>query len=209
MATRDGATVHLHCVVKTTPSDASSNVLRGCMMNITELKKAQESLARRAEELSASNGELRQFASIASHDLKEPLRMVSFYTQLLAKRYKGKLDSDADEFIGFAVEGATRMGDLIKNLLEYSRVSVRKREVAPTDCEAVFRLSIENLRVALGESGATVTHDPLPEVIADPSQLGQVLQNLVGNAIKYRSKGRGRLRFTYRFGRSRRSGSFR
>jgi len=190
MASRNGATVHLHCVVKTAACDAGANVLRGCMMNITELKKAQESLARRAEELSASNAELRQFASVASHDLKEPLRMVSFYTQLLAKRYKGKLDSDADEFIGYAVEGATRMGDLIKNLLDYSRVSAVKREVAPTDCEAVFGKSMENLRLALGECGAAVTHDPLPEVVADASQLGQVLQNLVANAIKYRCKDR-------------------
>jgi PAS domain S-box-containing protein len=191
MTARDGATVHLHCVVKTAAcDDAGARVFLGWMMNITELKKAQESLARRAEELSASNAELRQFASIASHDLKEPLRMVSFYTQLLAKRYKGKLDADADEFIGYAVEGATRMGDLIKNLLEYSRISAAKREVAPTDCEAVFCRSIENLRLALHECGAAVTHDPLPEVIADASQLGQLLQNLVGNAIKYRSSER-------------------
>jgi len=157
------------------------------MVDITELKKIQRSLARHAEALSASNAELQQFAYAASHDLQEPLRMVSFYTQLLAKRYKGKLDADADEFIGYALEGSIRMGELIKHLLEYSRVGARKAEFAPTDCEAIFRESLINLQVAVGESGATVTHDPLPVVTGDASQLGQVLQNLLGNAIKFRN----------------------
>jgi light-regulated signal transduction histidine kinase (bacteriophytochrome) len=157
------------------------------MMDITELKITQESLARQSADLSASNAELRQFASVASHDLREPLRMVSFYTQLLAKRYKGKLDADADEFIGYALEGATRMGDLINNLLEYSRVSARMRDIAPADCEAIFQQSMKNLRLAVTESSATVAHDPLPVILGDVSQLGQVFQNLIGNAIKYRS----------------------
>jgi light-regulated signal transduction histidine kinase (bacteriophytochrome) len=160
------------------------------MMDITELKTTQESLARQSHDLAASNAELRQFASVVSHDLREPLRMVSFYTQLLAKRYRGKLDSDADEFIGYALEGATRMGDLIQNLLDYSRISAFKRENAPTDCEAVFQNSMENLRIALSESNATIEHDPLPVVIGDVSQLGQLFQNLIGNAIKYRSADR-------------------
>jgi PAS domain S-box-containing protein len=187
---RNGATVHLHCVARTTLFDDGARALHGFMMDITELKTMQESLARHSADLAASNAELQQFASVASHDLREPLRMVSFYTQLLAKRYVGKLDSDADEFIGYALEGATRMGDLIQNLLDYSRISAFKRESAPTDCEAVFRKSMENLRVAVTESNATVEHDPLPVVIADLSQLGQLFQNLIANAIKYRSRER-------------------
>src|SRR6185369_764017 len=102
----------------------------------------------------ASNAELQQFAYVASHDLQEPLRMVSFYTQLLSKRYKGKLDSDADEFIGYAVDGALRMSALLKYLLEYSRVSTRRPEFAPTDCEATFQASLTNLQVALSENHA-------------------------------------------------------
>jgi PAS domain S-box-containing protein len=195
MTARNGVTVHLHCVAKIR-CDANATffdgarTLHGFMMDITELKTTQDSLARRSADLAASNAELQQFASVASHDLREPLRMVSFYTQLLAKRYAGKLDSDADEFIGYALEGAARMGDLIQNLLDYSRISAFKREAAPTDCEAVFRKSMENLRIALTESNATVEHDPLPVVIGDVSQLGQLFQNLIGNAIKYRSRER-------------------
>jgi PAS domain S-box-containing protein len=187
MTASNGLPVHLHCVAKTDFCDGGARALHGFMMDITELKTAEESLARRSADLAASNAELQQFASVASHDLREPLRMVSFYTQLLAKRYQGKLDADADEFIGYALEGATRMGDLIQNLLDYSRISAFKREDAPTDCEAVFRKSIENLRIALSESNATVEHDPLPVVIGDVSQLGQLFQNLIGNAVKYRS----------------------
>lgn len=190
MRASHGATVHLHCVAKRESSDGSAPALHGFMVDITELKTTQEALARHSEDLAASNAELRQFASVASHDLREPLRMVSFYTQLLAKRYRGKLDSDADEFIGYALEGATRMGDLIQNLLDYSRISARKRDLAPTDCEAVFGKSLENLRLALTESNATVEHEPLPVIVADVSQMGQLFQNLLGNAIKYRSPDR-------------------
>src|SRR6185503_10225747 len=118
-------------------------------------------------------------------DLQEPLRMVTFYTQLLAKRYKGQLDADADEFIGYALDGAVRMSALIKHLLEYSRVSTRRPEFAPTDCEAAFHLSMTNLQIALEERHATITHDPLPMVKADSSQIGQLIQNLLGNAIKF------------------------
>lgn len=182
-----GPTIFLQCVVKTLTNGNRTRVSRGLMVDITELKRVQRSLARHAEALSASNAELQQFAYAASHDLQEPLRMVSFYTQLLAKRYKGKLDADADEFIGYALEGSTRMSELIKHLLEYSRVGARKAEFAPTDCEAIFRESLENLQVAVGESGAIVTHDPLPVINCDPLQLGQVLQNLLGNALKFRN----------------------
>jgi nitrogen-specific signal transduction histidine kinase/FixJ family two-component response regulator len=190
MTSCNGPIVHLHCAAKTTFCDGRARSLHGFMMDITELKLTQESLARHSADLAASNAELQQFAYVASHDLREPLRMVSFYTQLLAKRYRGKLDSDADEFIGYAQEGAVRMGELIQNLLDYSRISSWKRETAPTDCEAVFRKSIENLRISITESGATVDNDPLPVVTGDVSQLGQLFQNLIGNALKYRSSAR-------------------
>jgi PAS domain S-box-containing protein len=188
MRTKDLKVIYLHCIIQTTSScDNSARIASGFMLDITELKKTQQSLARHTEALAASNADLQQFAYAASHDLQEPLRMVSFYTELLAKRYKGKLDSDADEFIGYALGGATRMRDLIKHLLEYSRLGARKIEFVPSDCEAIFKASMANLEVMLGESNAIVTHDPLPVVTADSSQLGQVLQNLLGNAIKFRN----------------------
>jgi signal transduction histidine kinase len=140
------------------------------------------------DDLARSNAELQQFAYVASHDLQEPLRMVASYTQLLAKRYKGKLDSDADEFIGFAVDGVHRMQGLIKDLLAYSRVGTRGKDFEPTNCEAVLDSTLADLRAAIEESGAVVTHDPLPTVVADGTQLGQLFQNLVGNAIKFHNE---------------------
>ena len=140
------------------------------------------------QELQASNKELNAFAYVASHDLKEPLRMVTNYTQLLARRYKGKLDADADEFIGYAVDAATRMQTLIDNLLTYSQIGQGDKKFEPTDCEAVFRRALKNLGAAVEESGASVKHDPLPTVMADDTQLDQLFQNLIGNAIKYRGK---------------------
>ena len=141
-----------------------------------------------AEELAQSNQELQQFAYVASHDLKEPLRMVTGYTQLLARRYKGKLDVDADEFIGYAVDAAARMQTLIDNLLAYSRVGRRGKKFRPADCEAVFGRALNNLGAAVEESGASVKHDPLPTVMADETQLDQLFQNLIGNAIKFCDK---------------------
>ena len=140
---------------------------------------------RLTQELSAANKELQQFAYIASHDLQEPLRMVTSFVQLLADRYKGKLDKDADEFIGFAVDGATRMQALIEGLLDYSRVGTRGKEFAPTDSETVLQQAEQNLKVAIKESGVEITHDPLPTVTADDMQLTEVLQNLIANAIKF------------------------
>jgi light-regulated signal transduction histidine kinase (bacteriophytochrome) len=123
---------------------------------------------------------------VASHDLQEPLRMVASYVQLLARRYEGKLDSDADEFIGFAVDGAVRMWKLINDLLTYSRVGMRGGGLEPTDSETVLVQTVNDLKVAITENGALVTHDPLPMVMADRPQLGQLFQNLIGNAIKFR-----------------------
>jgi len=116
--------------------------------------------------------------------------MVRSYVQLLARRYKDQLDADANDFIAFAVDGATRMQVLINDLLAYSRVGTHGKPFAPTDCEEVFSQAIANLQVAIEESGATVTHDPLPTVMADNTQMIQLFQNLIGNAIKYRSKDR-------------------
>jgi PAS domain S-box-containing protein len=162
----------------------------GIAIDITERKQAEEALAHKAEELARSNAELEQFAYVASHDLQEPLRMVSSYTQLLARRYKGKLDADADEFISYAVDGAARMQRLIQDLLEYSRIGTKGKEFKLTDCEAVLERTLENLKMAIEERGAEVTHDPLPTVMADELQLGQLLQNLIGNGIKFCKDGR-------------------
>jgi light-regulated signal transduction histidine kinase (bacteriophytochrome) len=141
------------------------------------------------QELNRSNEELGQFAYVASHDLQEPLRMVASYTQLLSKRYKGKLDSDADEFIAFAVDGASRMQGLIQDLLTYSRVATRGNDLLHTSSEEALRRALINLRGAIEDSGALVTHDSLPTVLADEMQLIQLFQNLVGNAIKYQRPG--------------------
>jgi PAS domain S-box-containing protein len=154
--------------------------------DITMRRAAEALLLQKVEELYRSNEELQQFAYIASHDLQEPLRMVASYTTLIARRYKGKLDADADDFIAFAVEGAKRMQRLIQDLLTYSRVGSKGGELFPTSSEESLAQAIRNLRGALEESGALVTHDPLPVVLADEMQLIQLFQNLVGNAIKYR-----------------------
>jgi len=155
--------------------------------DITERKRTQEMLERQTQELARSNSELEQFAWVASHDLQEPLRMVASYTQLLAKRYKGKLDADADEFIAFAVDGAARMRRLINALLELSRVGSRAKDFEATDCQAVYDRTLVNLQELVEESGALVTHDRLPTIMGDGTQLGQLFQNLIANAIKFRS----------------------
>jgi PAS domain S-box-containing protein len=156
--------------------------------DITERKGAEEKLRLTLADLERSNKELEQFAYAASHDLQEPLRMVSSYTQLLARRYKGRLDADADEFIAFAVDGANRMQNLIRDLLAYSRVGRRGRQFEPADCGTALDQALANLKAAIEESGAVVTHDPLPTVRADASQMVQLLQNLIGNAIKFHSE---------------------
>jgi light-regulated signal transduction histidine kinase (bacteriophytochrome) len=139
-----------------------------------------------AQALQKSNAELEQFAYVASHDLQEPLRMITGYTTLLARRYQGKLDKEADEFIGYAVDGAKRMQGLIDDLLSYSRVGTQGKEFALVDCEGVLARTLVSLQVAVEESSARVTREPLPTVTGDETQLGQLFLNLVGNAIKYR-----------------------
>ncbi len=150
-----------------------------------ELAESQQALEQKVQELARSNSDLEQFAYIASHDLQEPLRTVASFAQLLQRRYKGKLDSSADEFIHYMVDGASRMQGLINDLLAFSRVGSRGKVFAPADFEAVVGLALGNLQTAIAESGAEVTHDPLPTVNCDGSQLTQVFQNLVGNGIKF------------------------
>src|SRR6266566_1637491 len=141
-------------------------------------------------ELEHSNKELEQFAYVASHDLQEPLRMVSSYTELLERRYGDKLDDKAREFIGYAVDGAVRMQRLINDLLEFSRVSTRGKALQPVDVTRVLGTVRANLSVAIQDAGALVTNDDLPTVMADETQLVQLLQNLIGNAIKFRGRDR-------------------
>ena len=154
-------------------------------LQVLERQQAEEALARQAEELVRSNTDLEQFAYVASHDLQEPLRAMTRFSQLLARRYQGKLGADADEFISYIVDGGTRMQELIDDLLVYSRVTTRARDLEPTECEVVLDHSLANLQVAVEGSRALVSHDPLPMVRADPSQLVQVFQNLLSNALKY------------------------
>ena len=156
--------------------------------DITAFKQTQEALAERTEELAHSNRELEQFAYVASHDLQEPLRMVASYTQLLAHRYKDKLDQDANEFIHFAVDGATRMQALIIDLLTLSRVGTHGKPIEPCESAVALERALSNLRLAIEESGAVVTRDAMPKLAADVSQLTQLFQNLIGNAIKFRGE---------------------
>lgn len=154
--------------------------------DVTERRLAEDQLRRQAQELERSNSELEQFAYVASHDLQEPLRIVSSYVQLLARRYKGRLDQDADEFIAYAVEGANRMKSLIIDLLAYSRVGTRGKEFEPVAMEEVYERATQNLKLAMEDSAATITRDPLPVVLADNLQMVQLVQNLIANAIKFR-----------------------
>jgi PAS domain S-box-containing protein len=158
------------------------------LRDITERQRAEKRLAEKMEELARSNADLEQFAYVASHDLQEPLRMVTAYTQLLAERYRGKLDENADKFIGYASEGALRMQVLIKDLLAFSRVGRSGGACSRVDCNAVMNDVLQTLAPAIRESSAVVPHAELPVVWADRTQITQVFQNLVGNAIKFHSQ---------------------
>jgi PAS domain S-box-containing protein len=169
------------------PLDSDDGVLvTAAIRDISVRQAAEADLLEKVEALNRSNVELEQFAYAASHDLQEPLRMISSYTQLLSRRYKGQLDADADDFIAFAVDGAARMERLIQDLLAYSRVGTEGRDFQPTSSHGALRQALVNLRGAVEDSGAVIASADLPEVMADETQLVQLFQNLVGNGIKYR-----------------------
>ena len=168
------------------PLESAEGILvTAAIRDISVRKESDEHLVKTMGELKRSNDELQQFAYVASHDLQEPLRMVASYTQLLAQRYKGRLDSDADEFIAFAVDGSNRMQRLIQDLLAYSRAGTNGKVLREISSEKALTEALENLRATIEESGAVVTHDQLPAITTDGTQLAQVFQNLIGNAIKY------------------------
>jgi signal transduction histidine kinase len=152
---------------------------------VVELKRTEEALKQRSQDLARSNAELEQFASAASHDLKEPLLAITIDLKLLKKRYEGKLEPEADKFITEAIDEAMQMQTLISDMLSYARVGTSGKPFVPADFTVVLNRSLTNLRVPLEQSGAVVTHDPLPEVMADPIQMSQLLQNLINNAIKF------------------------
>ena len=154
---------------------------------VAELKRTEEKLEQKSQDLARSNAELEQFASAASHDLKEPLLAITIDLKLLKKRYEGKLDPEADKFIADTIEEAMHMQTLINDMLSYARLGTNSKTFVRTDCTAILKRSLANLRIPLEQSGAVVTHDPLPEIVADPMQLSQLLQNLMNNAIKFRS----------------------
>ncbi len=162
----------------------SSSIVR----DITEQKKAERELREFSEDLTRSNEELQQFARVASHELQEPLRLVSSYVQLLEKRYKSELDADADEFIGYAVEGVTRMSRIINDLLAFREIGERAIGAEPTHCEIALRAALAGLETTIRECDARVTHDPLPKVRAESAQLVKLFEHLIGNALKFRGQ---------------------
>jgi PAS domain S-box-containing protein len=168
--------------------DGSGNPIgtAGLVLDVSERRIAEEASKQYAEELRRSNAELEQFAYVASHDLQEPLRMITSYLQLIEQRFTGQLDSDAREFIGFAVDGAARMKSLIIDLLTYSRVQRAKLEFAPVSMESVLNQVKSNLHVTITELNAIITNDTLPEITANEGQMIQLMQNLIGNALKFR-----------------------
>lgn len=162
---------------------------------ITELEKSEkkrkqgeEELKETIEELERSNRDLEQFAYVASHDLQEPLRMVTSYVQLLERRYNDRLDKDAHEFIAYAVDGATRMQRLINDLLAYSQVGTRGKKFKKADCTRVLEQAVVNLQGSIEKSGVVITNDDLPTIMTDELQITQLFQNLIDNAIKFRNK---------------------
>ena len=156
--------------------------------NITEGKEAEKLLKFKLEELAISNAELEQFAYISSHDLQEPWRMITSYLQLLQRRYQGNLDDKADKYINFAVDGAFRMQNLINTLLEFSRLSTKNIELEPMNCKFILNQALSNLKLMIRDNKATISHEPLPEIIADSTQLSQLFQNLIINGIKFHSE---------------------
>lgn len=184
---KDGSVLPLQVVVQSAvvPGMRGEKMSGVYLRDFAEREKLVEALAGRAAELARSNRELEQFSYIASHDLQEPLRMVGSYTQLLEQRYGPQLDDDAREFLRYAQEGATRMRELIDALLSYSRIDTRGQAFRRLSMDQVLTVALANLRESIAQAKAEVTRAPLPDLEGDPVQLGQVLQNLIGNAIKF------------------------
>lgn len=196
---RDGSRVPvLLSVSEVADEDGTVLGFIGVARDITELKRAQADLERLAAELAHSNTNLEHFASIASHDLQEPLRMITSYLDLIQRRYHGKLDAEADQFIHFAVDGAQRMRTLIRDLLAYSRLGALKKSRRPIAMAHPISLALENLKVAIAEKKGVCSVGPMPTVPGDPVLLTQLFQNLIGNALKFCTKGAPRIEITAR-----------
>jgi PAS domain S-box-containing protein len=196
--TKDGRLLDVWLTVTKLVDEAGKVIgIASTERDITERKNAEteirrlnaelgQKIAERTAKLERSNQDLQQFAYVASHDLQEPLRMVASFTQLLAKRYQNKLDQDADDFIKYIVEGATRMQAMINDLLNYSRIGTRGEDLVATPAGVALKQALTNIQLLVMENQAVIEQGPLPVVLADPTQLPVVFQNLITNAIKYR-----------------------
>lgn len=183
---KDGEIIYAESHTTFIENEDGTVLSRGVIMDVTERKHFEEMIKDYTEELRRSNEELEQFAYVASHDLQEPLRMVTSYLQLIEKRYKEELDEDGRVFITFAVDGASRMKQLISDLLTYSRVQRNKDEMTSVSMDDALSQALNNLRLSIEETNATVSHDDLPEVSANDRQIIQLFQNLISNALKFR-----------------------
>ncbi len=181
---RDGSEFDVEVFLRRVHLHGRAEIL-ATVRDITERKRVREELQKLVSDLERSNRELEQFAYVASHDLQEPLRMVASYVQLLERKYRGRLDEAADKYINFAVDGALRMQKLIEGLLAYSRIGRRSSAFKPVDTGAVFDGDVANMRSAIREKGAEVTRETLPVVLGDETQLLQLFQNLIANALKF------------------------
>ena len=182
---RDGSEFPVEISLSPMTTNQGETLIISNIRDVTARKIADERLREVVADLARSNAELEHFAYVASHDLQEPLRMVASFTQLLARRYQGKLDQDADEFIGFAVDGARRMQELINDLLTYSRAGTQPLQLQAVDTSQLVDRVVSDLATAIAETGANVTQDALPTVLGDATQLRQVFQNLIANGIKF------------------------
>jgi PAS domain S-box-containing protein len=181
----DGSIAWLRDVVSVEMESGRPVKLRGFMMDITDRKRAEEQIEQYAADLQRSNQDLEQFAHVVSHDLREPARMVKGFLELLEGQYGDQLDPKAREYVNYAADGAQRMQEMIRGLLDLSRVDTRGEELTPTDARVVLERTLRSLEPAIEDAAARVTYDPLPTVLADQAQLAQVFQNLIANAIKF------------------------